>query len=155
MEKPFATCPKLHVCTRYKLLGLVFLLLVLSCMHQQSTAQQVKHPQDTVITKATQAKVFAEPDETDPRPYGGMQNFYHFIGRRITFDNTVERQRAIVMFTVEKDGSLTHIRIFRSNMSKELNAQIVRALYMSPAWAPGTQNGQPIRVEYTFPVTNY
>ncbi len=129
-------------------------LFMLCFTGQTAWAQQSSRPADTVSVKPALAAP-SGPVETYPEPYGGMMHFYRAIGQRLMFDNTTAPQRATVAFMVEKDGSLTHVRIMKSNMSEQMNAQIIRAVYMTPGWHPGTENGQPVRVQFTFPVTNY
>jgi len=157
MEKPANVCLQVWFTQlmRFKRKAVATLLVALAMLHQKAVAQQGNHREDSALVKTNPSGAFVEPEETSPYPYGGMQSFYRFIGKRITFDNTTEKQRAIVTFVVERDGSLAHIRIIKSSMSKDMDAQIVRALYLSPAWMPGTQNRQPVRVQYTFPITNY
>jgi periplasmic protein TonB len=58
----------------------------------------------------------------------------------------------IISFLVEKDGSLSDIKVLRS-FSKDVIAEIVRVMKLCPKWNPGIQNGKPVRVQYTTPVT--
>lgn len=137
---------------------LVAVLLFLVFALQQSARAQAARKADSVVAQPathTTDGVFAEPEEISPEPYGGMRNFYLSVYQRLAFDNLTDRQRAIVAFVIEKDGSLSHIKLLKSTMSKNMNAQIVRAMYMVPKWKPGSQNGQLIRVQYTIPITNY
>lgn len=157
MQKPFIICLKPSDCQpsiQHKWLTITALCLLLSFVQHRAMAQQNTHQTDTLTIKTTPAEANSII-ATDPEPYGGMRNFYHFIGRRLRFDNTTQRQRAIVALVVEKDGSLTHIRILKSNMSDDMNAQIIRAVYLFSWWTPGTENSHPVRQQFTFPVTNY
>jgi protein TonB len=38
-------------------------------------------------------------------------------------------------------------------VSDELDAEALRVVNAMPKWTPGRQNGQPVRVNYTMPVT--
>ncbi|WP_162846954.1 energy transducer TonB [Mucilaginibacter gracilis] len=60
--------------------------------------------------------------------------------------------KAFAMFIVEKDGSLTHIEILRSAVPV-LDQHIIAALKQMPRWQPGTENGRPVRVQFTMPIS--
>jgi TonB family protein len=93
--------------------------------------------------------------ETEPEFPGGLDAFYGFLSRTIRYpakDRESKVQgRAIVTFIVEQDGSLSNIKALRGP-SESINAESVRAISLSPNWAPGRQNGKPVRVQYTVPV---
>ena len=60
--------------------------------------------------------------------------------------------RVIATFVVEKDGSITEAKIVKS-VSPELDAEALRVIGSMPNWMPGMQNGEPVRVKYTVPIT--
>ncbi|MGE4348010.1 MAG: energy transducer TonB, partial [Flavobacteriaceae bacterium] len=53
---------------------------------------------------------------------------------------------------VETDGSLTDIKVIR-DLGYGTGAEAVRVLKKSKKWKPGTQNGKPVRVKYTLPIS--
>jgi len=55
----------------------------------------------------------------------------------------------IVSFIVEKDGSLTDIKVLR-DMGLGTGEEAMRLLKKSPKWRAGVQNGRNVRVQYTF-----
>ena len=60
--------------------------------------------------------------------------------------------RVICTFIVEKDGSITDIKVSRS-VDPSLDQEAVRVIGSMPAWTPGRQNGEVCRVKFTLPVT--
>ena len=60
--------------------------------------------------------------------------------------------RVIASFTVEKDGSLTDIKIVKS-VDPSLDKEAQRVIRAMPRWIPGKVNGSPVRVKYTVPLT--
>jgi protein TonB len=54
-------------------------------------------------------------------------------------------------FIVEKDGSLSDIKVLRG-IGGGLDEEAVRVLKSSPNWKPGIMNGRPVRVAYTMPI---
>jgi protein TonB len=56
--------------------------------------------------------------------------------------------KVFVNFIVEKDGSLSNLKVLRSP-SDTYSIEAVRILKLSPKWKPGIQNGKPVRCYYT------
>lgn len=59
--------------------------------------------------------------------------------------------RVIVSFVVERDGSITDVRVVRS-VDPSLDREASRVVRSMPRWSPGKQNGSAVRVKYTVPV---
>lgn len=59
--------------------------------------------------------------------------------------------RVIVSFVVERDGSITDVRVVRS-VDPSLDREASRVVRSMPRWSPGKQNGSTVRVKYTVPV---
>jgi len=63
--------------------------------------------------------------------------------------------RVTAQFVVEKDGSVSQIDIVRTiggGCGKEV-ARVINKMNDQVSWEPGMQNGKPVRVRYTLPVT--
>lgn len=59
---------------------------------------------------------------------------------------------AIVQLVIDKDGSLSEIKILRG-VCQSIKTEVIRVLIKMPPWNPGYQNGKPVRVLFTLPVT--
>jgi protein TonB len=86
---------------------------------------------------------------------GGNEQFGKFLGKNLRYppiarDNGIQG-RVFVNFVVEKDGSLTDIKVVRG-IGGGCDEEAVRALKSSPKWNPGVQNGRNVRVSYTIPI---
>jgi len=57
-----------------------------------------------------------------------------------------------VQFVVEKDGSISNVKIAKS-VELSIDREAARLVKNMPRWIPGMQNGTPVRVKYTVPVT--
>jgi protein TonB len=90
--------------------------------------------------------------EVEPHFKGGAVAFNAFLASNVKFpaaDRINGTQgKVIVTFVVEKDGSLSDIKVLRSP-SQSMGDAAVAAIQQSPKWVPGTQNGRPVRVQYT------
>jgi protein TonB len=54
-------------------------------------------------------------------------------------------------FVVEKDGSISDVKILRG-VNTYLDNEAKRVISSMPRWSPGQQNGHPVRVQYMLPV---
>ncbi|MGV3706876.1 MAG: energy transducer TonB [Arcticibacter sp.] len=86
---------------------------------------------------------------------GGLSKFYSYVSRNYNYPAAAREQgvsgRVIVSFIVEKDGSLTDVKLVR-DMGMGTGEEAVRLLKKSPRWVAGIQNGRPVRVQYTLPI---
>jgi TonB family protein len=99
-------------------------------------------------------QVFTSVD-VEPRFQGGIANFYAYLHQNLVYPKNAIKQRkegkVFIAFIVEKDGSLTNIKILRS-VSPEIDAEAGRVVGSSPKWLPALQNEKPVRYQYTFPI---
>ncbi len=94
--------------------------------------------------------------ETLPNFSGEESAFVRYVFKnvRLPSNNTGNSNihgLVLLSFVVEKDGSLTGIKIDK-NLSNVADAEVVRVLTQSPKWNPGLQHGIPVRVAYTMPI---
>ena len=93
--------------------------------------------------------------EVEPEPAGGMQKFYDYLGKKIQYPSAAKEAgthgKVILQFVVEKDGSLTDIKVLREP-GNGLGEEATRVMKLAPKWKPGVQNGKPVRVQFTIPV---
>ena len=86
---------------------------------------------------------------------GGMPALMEYLSKNIKYPEAAMKKgiqgRGIVQFVVEKDGSITNVKILRG-IDPELNKEAVRVISAMPKWKPGTQKGEAVRVKYTVPV---
>ena len=60
--------------------------------------------------------------------------------------------RVIVKFVVNEDGSLTDFHVLRG-IGGGCDEEAVRVLKKMPRWKPGIQNGKPVKVYFTQPIS--
>lgn len=107
---------------------------------------------DTVPAKDN--KVFTSVEQVPEFP-GGVQAFGKYLASNIHYPADSRKKgiqgRVIISFVVEKDGSLSNIRIARG-VADDIDREALRVIQASPRWTPGTQNGKLVRVAYTVPI---
>ncbi|MDR7372471.1 energy transducer TonB [Flavobacterium aquidurense] len=91
--------------------------------------------------------------EVKPDFPGGIDKFYKFVGNNYkTPEEEGLKGKVYVTFVVEKDGSLTDIKVLR-DIGYGTGAEAIRVLKKCPKWTPGEQNGKKVRVLYSLPIT--
>jgi TonB family protein len=94
--------------------------------------------------------------EQMPQFPGGPAALMEFLSKNIRYPKEADKNniqgRVIVTFTVEKDGSISEAHTVKS-VDPLLDAEAIRVINAMPNWIPGRQNGDPVRVKYTVPIT--
>jgi TonB family protein len=103
----------------------------------------------------TGKEVFTAVENTPTFP-GGQKAFEKFLAQTIKYPAEAVKNkvqgRSIITFIIEKDGSLTDLKVVRA-LGNGTDEEAIRALQASPKWKPGKQNGHTVRVQYTVPVS--
>ena len=91
-----------------------------------------------------------------PQFPGGEKALLSFISQNLKYpDEAVKNNlfgKVIIRFAVAADGSVKRIEILRS-INPLLDQEAVRVISMLPRWKPGKQNGVPVSVWYSVPVS--
>lgn len=91
--------------------------------------------------------------EVKPEFPGGIEKFYKFVGNNYKVpDEEGLKGRVFVSFVVEKDGTLTDIKVLR-DIGYGTGAEAIRVLKKSPRWQPAEQNGRKVRCSYQLPIS--
>ena len=91
--------------------------------------------------------------EQKPEFPGGIEKFYLFVGKNYQApEEEGLKGKVYVTFVVEKDGSLTDIKVIR-DIGYGTGKEAIRVLNKCPKWLPGEQNGKKVRVLYSLPIT--
>ena len=105
--------------------------------------------------KEEETKVF-DVVEQMPSFSGGPSALMQFLSSNIKYPVVAEENgvqgRVVCTFVVERDGSITDVRVIKS-VDPSLDKEAVRVVKSMPKWIPGKQNGSAVRVKYTVPVT--
>ena len=105
--------------------------------------------------KVEETKVFDVVEEMPQFP-GGQAALLEYLSKNIKYPVVAEENgvqgRVIVTFVVERDGSITDVKVVKS-VDPSLDKEAARVVKSMPKWQPGKQNGSAVRVKYTVPVT--
>ena len=105
--------------------------------------------------KEEETKVFDVVEQMPQFP-GGNAALFEYLSKHIKYPVIAEENgiqgRVIVTFVVERDGSITDVKVVKS-VDPSLDKEAQRVVKSMPRWIPGKQNGSAVRVKYTVPVT--
>ena len=103
---------------------------------------------------ADDEEVFAVVEQ-DPEFDGGMEGLYHYLATNIKYPadarNAGVQGRVFVSFVIEKDGSVSNVKVLRSP-DERLSREAERVVNEMPKWKPGRQHGKKVRVLYNLPI---
>jgi protein TonB len=86
--------------------------------------------------------------EVKPEFPGGIQKWYSFLKNNFQApDEPGLKGKVIVSFVVEKDGSLTDIKVLR-DIGFGTGKEAERVLKKGPRWTPAEQNGKKVRCSF-------
>jgi protein TonB len=86
---------------------------------------------------------------------GGINKFYTYVGNNFEKPELDSEMaiRVSVSFVIEKDGSMTDIRVLK-DPGYGLGAEAIRVLKsLKTKWSPGILDGKAVRTSYNLPIT--
>ncbi|WP_395054111.1 energy transducer TonB [Flavobacterium sp.] len=96
--------------------------------------------------------------EVKPEFPGGTEKFNSFMSRNIKLTNEMKESeikgKVFASFVIEKDGTISNIKIIR-DIGYGMANEVIRVLKSMPRWIPGEQNGKKVRCSYMVPIMIY
>src|SRR5579862_8166210 len=131
----------------------ILVALMLIIMAFAVKAQQAPPNEVVVVNDSLRIYTTVEKDPSFP---GGQNKFIRFLIKNIRYPAESHEKniqgKVILTMVVEKDGSLTDIRVIQS-VAKDIDAEAIRVMKLSPKWEPGMQGGKPVRVQHNIPIS--
>ena len=99
-------------------------------------------------------EVFLSVEENPEFP-GGPAKLLEYVQKNLKYPMMARESdiqgRVFVGFVVEKDGSITNVKVMRG-IGGGCDEEAVRVVQSLPKFKPGKQRGNPVRVAYTLPI---
>ena len=99
-------------------------------------------------------EVFVVVEEQAEFP-GGLDSMYAYIVKNLKYPEAAKEKgiegRVFVSFIIEKDGSISNVKILRG-IGGGCDEAAVEMIKNMPKWKPGTQRGKPVRVQFNLPI---
>lgn len=102
-----------------------------------------------------EARIVDYPDQEATYP-GGASAMKQFLADNIKYPEISmelgDQGKVFIEFVVEKDGSITQIKVIRG-VSKEIDREAKRVVKAMPKWVPAEQKGEIVRARCRIPVS--
>ena len=122
-----------------------------------SAAPEILPETVAALTDTTESVPFQLIDpECKPIFNGGdAGSFAKWVNENLVYPEAAKKAgvegRVLVQFVVCPDGKVRDAKILRG-ANPDLDAEALRVVNSSPDWTPGTVNGEPVKVTYSFPI---
>jgi protein TonB len=99
-------------------------------------------------------EVFVVVEEQAEFP-GGLDSMYAYIVKNLKYPEAAKEKgiegRVFVSFIIEKDGSISNVKLLRGigGGCDEASVEMVKNM---PKWKPAKQRGKPVRCQFTLPI---
>jgi len=94
--------------------------------------------------------------EKDAEFFGGYQELLKYLAQSIKYPQQARETgtsgQVMLTFVVEKDGSITDIKILR-DIGSGCGSEAMRVVKEMPKWQPAKQRGKVVRQQFVLPVT--
>lgn len=135
-------------------------LFILICFANASFSQvPTTLAKDSLTNDTTD---IADAPDIDPEFRGGYDKLSKYIVKELKWDEVdkwtaakkvPEKNRIVVRFVVEKDGSLSHVHVeSASAYCPPCSKEAIRVVKQMPKWKPGQKNGRPVRTWVRIPI---
>jgi len=123
---------------------------------RQEQRQQTRQQETEQTTPNQDDNRIFDVVEQMPQYPGGTAALMQYLSSHIQYPVVAEENgiqgRVVCSFVVERNGSITDVRVVRS-VDPSLDKEAIRVIKGMPRWTPGKLNGSPVRVKYNVPVT--
>ncbi len=121
---------------------------------EETKAEEYVPPAEEEDDEEEEEQIFTVVED-NPEFIGGQAALMKYLAKNIKYPQ-MARETGIsgtvyVRFVVEKDGSVSQVRIARG-IGGGCDEEALRVVKSMPKWKPGRQRGKPVRVNFTLPV---
>jgi len=113
---------------------------------------------EDVLDVASTEETVLELAQVDTKPSfngGNANDFLRWVNSHLSYPESAldnnESGKVVLGFTVGSNGKVSNVRVLKG-VSESLDAEAIRVVKKSPAWAPALKDGEPVAVNYVFPV---
>ena len=106
--------------------------------------------------QSEQEEAFIKCEKMPTFQGGDLNGYRNWVQSQLQYPKEAKDKgvqgRVIFSFVVEKDGSVSEFKVLNTP-DKIFSAEVERVFKLTPKWEPGKQNGNPVRVKFTVPIT--
>ena len=113
-----------------------------------------EYPDAIKVTRIDNDSIYQTVDEMPEFP-GGEKALMDYVSNNVKYPQKAKDKniagRVFVGFVVEKDGSVSNVKVLRA-IGGGCDEEAVRVIKGMPKWKPGKQKGEFVRVSYQIPI---
>jgi protein TonB len=132
-----------------------FLIVILICFAQNGfsqTEEPKRYISDAERAAFEENQIYNTAGiEVKPEFPGGQEALERFLKDNYKNPRKDLKGKVYTIFTIERDGSLSDIKILR-DLGYGTGAEAIRILKKSPKWIPGKLKNKTVRVLYALPI---
>jgi protein TonB len=110
---------------------------------------------DDITGGAGKQKIF-DICEKMPQFKGGMDELKRFLTKNLRYPDPAKFNgisgKVYIQFVVDQSGEITNVKVLRG-LDNSCDLEAMRVINLMPKWNPGMQNGTPVSVYFTLPIT--
>lgn len=122
---------------------------------QQQTEEETETEEEPPMTMYEESEEVRLMVEELPEYPGGMVELMKWLTATLQYPEKALKQRmqgrVMISFIVNKDGTLSDIKIVKS-VGKPLDDEALRVVGLMPNWKPGLEKGRPCRTKVAIPI---
>lgn len=124
----------------------IFLMISVCSLNVNAQEERETNSEDVIFTVVEDQAEFP----------GGQDSLMKFLAANIHYPQAAKekgiRGRVIITFIVEKDGSLSNIKVLR-DIGDGCGDEAIRVVKLMPKWKPAKQRGKNVRQQFVLPIT--
>lgn len=126
----------------------------LSAQNTQQKQNQAEEQKALLESQPADDQIFVVVEDMPEFP-GGKDAMISYLVTNIKYPQEARTKgiqgRVFVTYIVEKDGTVTNVKILRG-VDPLLDQEALRVVSAMPKWSPGKQKGEAVRVQFNLPV---
>ena len=138
-----------------------FIILITVCLSSRTAAYAQANDEDLTLVDDVMQEYNIEGNDTiyyivdqDAQFPGGQDEMFAYITKNLKFPDVLIEEdlegRVFVNFQVNKDGSLSQIKVLKS-LEPSVDQYVVEFTSNMPTWEPAMKKGIPVCTKYTLP----
>jgi protein TonB len=128
--------------------------IIIDAEATEDTEMEEYIPIEVEEEEVEEAQIFMVVESMPEFP-GGEVSLQKYLYENIKYPQMAKESgiqgRVFVTFVVEKDGSVTDVRVLRG-IGGGCDEEAIRVVQNMPKWNPGKQRGKPVRVQFNLPI---
>ncbi|TRX59459.1 TonB family protein [Fulvivirga sp. M361] len=132
----------------------VILFVVFACSEEQDGKTKDIFSQSNADEYKMDGEVYTVVEELPQYP-GGLDALYDYVASEIKYPEEARtggiEGRVYVQFVVEKDGSLSDVKVIKG-IDADCDSEATRVVQNASKFKPGSQRGKAVRVRMTLPI---